>query len=109
MGPLVSLGLWAVLGLMMRGVYQLALADPAWVPLGMVLVPWLGFASLINLFLFAFNMVPVQPLDGGGFCCWVCGTGCPHPRLHGWRVASVSCSACCGFRRWSGCSTSRGF
>jgi len=65
MGPLVSLGLWAVLGLMMRGVYQLALADPAWVPLGMVLVPWLGFASLINLFLFAFNMVPVQPLDGG--------------------------------------------
>lgn len=65
MGPLVTLAIWAVLGLAQQGIYRLALADSSWVPLGLVLVPALGLASGLNLFLFFYNMVPVQPLDGG--------------------------------------------
>lgn len=65
MGPLATLALWAALGLAQQGIYRLALADSGWVPLGLVLVPALGLASGLNLFLFFYNMVPVQPLDGG--------------------------------------------
>ncbi|SEO10910.1 Zn-dependent protease (includes SpoIVFB) [Gemmobacter aquatilis] len=65
MGPLVNLSLWALLGLVMNGFYAHALTDPQIARLGYALLPWLSFASMVNLLLFAFNMVPVQPLDGG--------------------------------------------
>lgn len=65
MGPLTTLALWAVCGLARDGIYRLALADPGWVPFGLALLPWLSLASGLNLFLFLYNMVPVQPLDGG--------------------------------------------
>ena len=65
MGPLVNLALWALCGLALEGLYRVALADPSWAPLGMRVLPWLGFAATLNLFLFFYNMVPVQPLDGG--------------------------------------------
>jgi stage IV sporulation protein FB len=65
MGPLSSLALWAGLGLMQVGIYHYVLGNPQWIPLGLALVPALGMAATINLFLFIYNMVPVQPLDGG--------------------------------------------
>ncbi|WP_149140968.1 site-2 protease family protein [Gemmobacter caeruleus] len=65
MGPIVNLALWAICGLAVQGLYRLGLASPSWVPMAMTLLPWLSFAAMLNLFLFFYNMVPVQPLDGG--------------------------------------------
>lgn len=65
LGPLVSLALWAIFGLLRFGLYEQAMRDPSWAPLALQLLPWLGFFSALNLFLFFYNMVPVQPLDGG--------------------------------------------
>ncbi|MEO0402811.1 MAG: site-2 protease family protein [Pseudomonadota bacterium] len=67
MGPVVNLALWAVLSLM---------AELIWssVPHGAVgadfvtrlnVAAWLWFAAEMNLMLFALNLIPVQPLDGG--------------------------------------------
>lgn len=64
MGPIVNLTIWAVTSLLawyftpswrLGGVYTPA---PKW-------VYWLDFAAQINILLFFFNMLPVQPLDGG--------------------------------------------
>jgi Zn-dependent protease len=65
MGPIVNLALWAIFGLAVQGLYHKGMGDPAWVPLAMSLIPWFGFFSMLNMFLFCYNMVPVQPLDGG--------------------------------------------
>ena len=64
-GPLVNLALWAIFGLALHGLYRLGMADEGWLPLAVTLFPWVGLASGLNLFLFFYNMVPVQPLDGG--------------------------------------------
>ncbi|MEO0343403.1 MAG: site-2 protease family protein [Pseudomonadota bacterium] len=53
MGPLVNLMLWAVCGLIAQNI-----------PTGLA-ASLLGYFSLLNLLLFGFNMMPVQPLDGG--------------------------------------------
>ncbi|MEL7164727.1 MAG: site-2 protease family protein [Pseudomonadota bacterium] len=75
MGPIVNLGLWALLSL---AAYWLV---PAW-PGGEAtddavaahfaahaarfeVIYWLQTAAYLNLMLFVMNMVPVQPLDGG--------------------------------------------
>ncbi|MEM9717424.1 MAG: site-2 protease family protein [Pseudomonadota bacterium] len=53
MGPLVNLALWAVCGLLAQTIGN-----------GMA-ASILSTFALLNLLLFAFNMIPVQPLDGG--------------------------------------------
>jgi len=67
MGPIVTLALWAICGLAMQGFYSLMLSNPEALPMGfaMQLFSALALASMLNLFLFFYNMVPVQPLDGG--------------------------------------------
>lgn len=67
MGPIVNLALWAICGLAMQGFYSLMLSNPQALPMGfaMQLFSGLALASMLNLFLFFYNMVPVQPLDGG--------------------------------------------
>ncbi|WP_151717723.1 site-2 protease family protein [Gemmobacter serpentinus] len=65
MGPIVNLALWAICAIAVKWLYHKGLGDPEWVPTAMSLIPWLGFFAMLNLFLFCYNMVPVQPLDGG--------------------------------------------
>ena len=67
MGPLVNLALWAICGLAMQGFYSLMLTNPEALPMGFAMQVFgaLALASMLNLFLFFYNMVPVQPLDGG--------------------------------------------
>lgn len=56
MGPIVNLVLWAVPSLVMMNFYQ-SMSVPVMIFLSQV--AWL------NLFLAVFNLLPVQPLDGG--------------------------------------------
>ncbi len=67
MGPIVNLALWAICGLAMQGFYSLMLANPEALPMGFAMQVFTGLAlaAMLNLFLFFYNMVPVQPLDGG--------------------------------------------
>lgn len=72
MGPLVNLALWAVSSLAAYWVFNSAMhgaavgpVDSSALQVQMVLTYWLQVFAWINLFLFAMNMVPVQPLDGG--------------------------------------------
>jgi Zn-dependent protease len=49
----------------------------------------MGRLAIANLFLFAFNLIPAFPMDGGAFCmrCSRCGSaGLPRPK---WRRRSV--------------------
>lgn len=63
MGPLVNIGLWAISSLIANwGAMQLDEATPDWQYYALY---WVDTFGLINLALFCFNMVPVQPLDGG--------------------------------------------
>ena len=58
MGPLVNLALWALATLAVDGMQMADLwnANVIWV---------LDTIAWINIYLFVFNMVPLQPLDGG--------------------------------------------
>lgn len=63
MGPIVNLTLWALSSLAVNWAY-------GWLPDSETywhheLFYWVDTFGLLNLMLFAFNMVPVQPLDGG--------------------------------------------
>lgn len=66
MGPIVNLALWALASLA-----QWAMAgamfggDSLPDPLMIQIYGYIGIFARINLMLFLFNMIPVQPLDGG--------------------------------------------
>jgi stage IV sporulation protein FB len=63
MGPIVNLALWAVFSLAVNAAHGgLTDATPPW---QFEALYWGHVFALINLALFFFNMVPVQPLDGG--------------------------------------------
>jgi Zn-dependent protease len=66
MGPIVNAVLWAVCSLfdtVMWNIWANAGTEPGYVLSEVMYFIWL-FAQ-INLLLFIFNMIPVQPLDGG--------------------------------------------
>jgi Zn-dependent protease len=60
MGPLVNLALWALCSLGAKMIWS---ADPSQTL--MIIARYLGQFAFLNLVLFIFNMLPVQPLDGG--------------------------------------------
>jgi Zn-dependent protease len=63
MGPIVNLGLWAVASMLANWAYGWIVEDaPFW---QYELLYWIDTFGFLNLALFLFNMVPVQPLDGG--------------------------------------------
>ena len=72
MGPITNLGLWAVLSLGAQAIWA-SVPDTDLMQPGALathrtkleLAYWLWLASNLNLVLFLFNLIPVQPLDGG--------------------------------------------
>lgn len=63
MGPIVNLGLWAAASMLASWVLGwLDETTPQW---QYEIFYWVSTFGVINLALFFFNMVPVQPLDGG--------------------------------------------
>lgn len=80
MGPIVNLAIWALCGLAVSGFADNALGNPALARLGFALLPWLSFAGFVNLAFFLFNMVPVQPLDGGRLLLLALGRRLPQAR-----------------------------
>ncbi|WP_299137921.1 site-2 protease family protein [uncultured Tateyamaria sp.] len=66
MGPIVNLGLWAVLSLGAEAIW-FSMPDPTQNDpyVYLYVAEWLWFAAHLNLMLFALNLIPVQPLDGG--------------------------------------------
>lgn len=72
MGPIVNLGLWALLSVCAEAIWS-SVPERDLVSAGgladhrtkLEIAYWLWVASNLNLALFFFNLVPVQPLDGG--------------------------------------------
>lgn len=69
MGPVVNLGLWAISGVASWALMTWFMADPMRAVGNFQLIfeinYYLAVFGWINLALFAFNLIPVQPLDGG--------------------------------------------
>lgn len=68
MGPLVNLALWAIAGITVAVLNQRLAASPTEALENATLfqfIIWIEFFGFINILLFAFNLIPVQPLDGG--------------------------------------------
>ncbi len=66
MGPLVNLALWAIASLGQWLMIQDLPVVPT--PLYVQIYSYLGLFAFLNLAFFVFNMIPVQPLDGGKLC-----------------------------------------
>ncbi|SFR33671.1 Zn-dependent protease (includes SpoIVFB) [Yoonia tamlensis] len=62
LGPLVNLALWALASLAFKAILM---GNLYYSPLMMTLAGYLAMFAFLNLALFFFNMMPVQPLDGG--------------------------------------------
>ncbi len=58
MGPLTSLGLAIIMGLITWGSFQFLSGDH-WFTFGM------GILSALNMLMFLFNLLPIYPMDGG--------------------------------------------
>lgn len=63
MGPIVNLALWAIASLAQWAMWDTIVANPSFFMVELYLA--LGLFAFLNLALFIFNMIPVQPLDGG--------------------------------------------
>lgn len=63
MGPLVNLGLWALSSLGLWALWQAMPFPPS--PFLLLISDALSLFAFLNLALFIFNLIPVQPLDGG--------------------------------------------
>lgn len=66
-GPLMNLALWALSGIAVWGAFHMAVAGGPTMnyPLWGAVLSYLSLFGWINIALFIFNLVPVQPLDGG--------------------------------------------
>jgi Zn-dependent protease len=65
MGPIVNLALWAVTSLAVGYLFDATLAVGRHDPWLLQVMIWGDTFAMINFALFLFNLVPVQPLDGG--------------------------------------------
>lgn len=65
MGPIVNLILWAIASIWVNSVVGGLTSLRDLTPVMAELLYWANLLALINIALFFFNMVPVQPLDGG--------------------------------------------
>ncbi len=66
MGPIVNLALWALASLAQWMMVQNLPTVPT--PLYVEIYSYLGLFAFLNLAFFVFNMILVQPLDGGKLC-----------------------------------------
>jgi len=66
MGPIVNLILWAVPSLIVEGMWAWSMSSGSYPGEWFLTVTWLlSTIARVNLFLALFNLIPVQPLDGG--------------------------------------------
>ncbi len=63
MGPIVNLALWALASLAQWALWETMIAGPSYAMIQVYQA--LVIFAFLNLALFIFNMIPVQPLDGG--------------------------------------------
>lgn len=69
MGPLVNLALWALAGIALWALFKLVVQGSLGVsvPIGTLslIAYYIDLFAFFNLLFFIFNLIPVQPLDGG--------------------------------------------
>ncbi len=63
MGPIVNLALWALASLAQWAMWETVIAEPSYLMVQIYLT--LSTFAFLNLALFIFALIPVQPLDGG--------------------------------------------